>query len=76
LFPVVYLLETIIYAFFAPTFLSGVAFALSLPVSFFFMNRYKWRFRFIRERIENILKKEDEVEKIRENMNTIFKNMT
>jgi len=68
LFPVIYLLMIVIYAFFAPTFLSVVAFALSLPVSLYIMIRYRWKFRFIREWIRNMLKKEGEVEEIREIM--------
>jgi len=64
LFPVFFLLETIVFAFFAPTFLTGVAFALSLPLSFFFMLRYKWRFRFVGEWLGNIFRKDKEVPQI------------
>ena len=64
LFPVFYLLATIAFAFFAPTFLMAVAFAFSLPLSFFFMLRYKWRFCFVKERIKNIFKGDNEVREI------------
>jgi 1-acyl-sn-glycerol-3-phosphate acyltransferase len=64
LFPIFYLLETIAIAFIAPTFWTGVAFALSLPFSFFFMLRYKWRFCFVRERLKNIFRKDKEVREI------------
>ena len=52
MFPVFFLLETTAFAFIAPTFLTGVAFVLSLPLSFFFLLRYKWRFRFVKERFK------------------------
>jgi 1-acyl-sn-glycerol-3-phosphate acyltransferase len=64
LFPIFYLLETIAFAFVAPTFWTGVAFAFALPFSFFFMLRYKWRFRFVGERIKNIFKSNKEVSEI------------
>lgn len=54
LFPIFYILETILFASVAPTFWTGVAFALALPVSLFFLLRYKWRFKFIKERFKNI----------------------
>ena len=64
LFPVFYLLETIAIAFVAPTFWSGLAFVFSLPLSFFFMLRYKWRFRFVKERLKNIFRRDKEVPEI------------
>ncbi len=64
LFPVFYLLEIIAFTFVAPTFWTGVAFAFSLPLSFFFMLRYKWRFRFVKERIKNLFGKDKEVPEI------------
>ncbi|MDR1730451.1 MAG: 1-acyl-sn-glycerol-3-phosphate acyltransferase [Prevotellaceae bacterium] len=64
LFPVFYLLEIIAFTFVAPTFWTGIAFIFSLPLSFFFMLRYKWRFRFVRERIKNIFVKDKEVPEI------------
>lgn len=33
------------------------AFALSLPISFFFMLRYRWKFQFVRERLRNLFDK-------------------
>ncbi len=73
LFPVFYLFETIAFAFIAPTFWTGVAFALALPLSFFFMLRYKWRFSFVRERIKNILKRDREIPEIMEYARQLLK---
>ena len=64
MFPVFFLLETIAFAFIAPAFLTGAAFALSLPLSIFFLLRYKWRFRYVRERIKNIFRRDKEVPEI------------
>ena len=33
------------------------AFAFSLPVSFFFMLRYRWKFQFVKERLRNLFNK-------------------
>jgi len=61
LFPVYFLLAAVAFAFFAPGFWTGVAFALSLPLSFFFMLRYKWRFHFVKERLRKWDKKVPEI---------------
>lgn len=60
--PFIYLLYIILYAIFAPQYFaetwSFVAFTacwlLSLPISFNFMIRYKWRFEYVKSRIQTI----------------------
>jgi len=64
LFPLFFLLLTIAFAFVAPAFWIGIAFALSLPFSLLFMLRYKWRFRFVKERLKNIWRKNNDVSEI------------
>ncbi|MBO4530205.1 MAG: 1-acyl-sn-glycerol-3-phosphate acyltransferase [Paludibacteraceae bacterium] len=57
LMPIIYIIETIIAAFFFKDFIHTVAFFFTLPISFSFMLRYKWRFERVKERLRNIIKK-------------------
>ncbi len=68
--PIFYVAEVFLFTKIYPTlmgWLHGVltpadsmtiwAFAFSLPVSFFFMLRYRWKFQFVKERLRNLFNK-------------------
>lgn len=71
-FPIIYLIYTLIAAFIFPNWIFLLCFFLSLPVSFYFFIRYRWRWNYVKERIANI-KKPDMVEEIRSAMRKLFK---
>ena len=60
--PFIYLLYIILYAIYVPQYFADtmmfvvftVCWLLSLPISFNFMMRYKWRFEYVKSRIQTI----------------------
>lgn len=70
-FPVLYLLYTLIAAVIFPNLLFLLAFFCSLPVSFYFFIRYRWRLRYVRERFAN-LSKPDLVEEVKSTLKRLF----
>ncbi len=72
LMPIIYIIETIIASFYLPELSVKVAFAFSLPLSFFFMLRYKWRFQNVRERIKNLIQKPKEPARVNTIMQQII----
>jgi len=71
-FPVIYLLYTLIAAFIYPYWPFLLAFFCSLPVSFYFFIRYRWRWNYVKERFANITKP-DIVSSIQSELRRLFK---
>ena len=63
-FPLLYVVETVVFAHFSPNTLSTVLFALTLPFSFFFFQRYRWKFQYVKERVKNIVNKYEEPSRV------------
>lgn len=58
IFPIVYLIAFLLFAIFqSPDTMTSFVFALSLPISFMFFLRYRWKFAYVKERLRNIIKK-------------------
>jgi 1-acyl-sn-glycerol-3-phosphate acyltransferase len=73
LFPLFYIVQTIA---FATTFFSlsvKLSFVITLPLSLYFMIRYTWRFRFVTERLRNIMGKRREIRDIKEYVKEIIR---
>lgn len=65
LFPIIYIVLSIIFAYsFSPDTMTSFVFALSLPISFLFFLRYKWKFAYVKERMRNIFRKPKEGDRI------------
>lgn len=67
IYPITYTIYTILFAIFWPNAdaLTTFVFFLSLPFSFFFFLRYRWKFQYVKERFVNLLKKTTDAENIR-----------
>ncbi len=57
LMPIIYIIETVLAAFYFKDVTHTIAFFFTLPISFFFMQRYRWRFQYVKERLRNMRKK-------------------
>lgn len=57
LMPIIYIIETVLAAFYFKDVTHTIAFFFTLPISFFFMQRYRWRFQYVKERLRNMSKK-------------------
>jgi 1-acyl-sn-glycerol-3-phosphate acyltransferase len=66
LFPLFYLGESIAFATTAFSLSVKLAFVATLPLSLYFMVKYKWRFNFVIERFKNITGKRNKAWNIRE----------
>lgn len=64
LMPIIYIIETLIANMYFPDIKTTIAFFFSLPISFFFMLRYSWKFQYVKERIRNMIKKDEEPRRI------------
>ncbi len=64
LMPIIYIIETLIANMYSPDIKTTIAFFCSLPISFFFMLRYSWKFQYVKERIRNMIKKDEEPTRI------------
>lgn len=73
LFPPYYLIMMIISFFFSPTMLFWFAFILSMPLSFFFLLRYRWRAKFVKQRLKNIFYKDEVSAEIKEILGEIIR---
>lgn len=73
LFPIIYLLFTLIAAIIYPNWMFVLAFFCSLPISFYFFIRYRWRWKYVKERFANI-RKPDYAEDIRAAVKRLFEN--
>lgn len=71
-FPVIYLLYTLIAAFIYPNWIFLLAFFCSLPISFYFFIRFRWRWSYVKERFSNITKP-DVVADIKSAVKRLFK---
>lgn len=65
-FPFYYLIVAIVSAFSAPTILFWCCFVLSLPFSFFFLLRYRWRLKYVFQRIRNIFHEDPTEQEIKQ----------
>ena len=71
--PILYAIETTIYAiFFAPDLLTTIAFFFLLPVSALFFLKYRWRWQYVIERFRNAVKKPSEPQRIKSLVQQIF----
>ena len=65
LFPLVYIALILLFAVNkSPDAMTTFVFALSLPISFLFFLRYRWKFAYVKERLRNIFRKPIEGDKI------------
>ena len=65
LFPLVYIALILLFAVNkSPDAMTTFVFSLSLPISFLFFLRYRWKFAYVKERLRNIFKKPIEGDKI------------
>lgn len=74
LFPMFYVVYAVVSAFFVPSLSFWVAFLFTLPMSFCFFIRYRWRCQYVKERISNIFRKRDVVPDIRKCLDRLFGN--
>lgn len=72
LMPILYIIETIIAAIFFKDVAHTIAFLCTLPLSFFFMLRYKWKFQYVVERLKNMIHKPEEPAKVTSIMQQII----
>lgn len=64
LFPIFYIGYAVAFTPMFDSWMAKICFVLLLPVSFFFMQRVKFRFRYVKERLKNVFVKDCLTEKI------------
>ncbi len=73
IYPIFYIAFTIAFGvFFSPDALTTFVFFLSLPFSFFFFMRYRWRLQYVKERLRNLFKKPEEPNRVKQIVKEIY----
>ena len=67
IFPIFYLIETLIFGLTSsPDAITTLVFFISLPMSFFFFQRYRWKFQYVKERFKLFFSKPKEPKLVEE----------
>lgn len=65
LLPITYIILTTIFGLsYSPDAMTTLCFAISLPLSFFFFQRYRWKFQYVKERLKIFFTKPKEPKRV------------
>lgn len=67
LYPIFYIALTIAFGvLWSPDWITTFVFFLSLPFSFFFFLRYRWKLQYVKERLKNLFRKDDTAKQVKQ----------